>query len=392
MPVANLPALDDDADDGMEALASAASPLHGMGLDPLAVRANPALLNGDPAATKAPTAATAASAGATTPALPEGLLPSPFSSEPAAKPSVAAPAPEMAAAAAPSFAGELQEPQRNDPAYQRYLEQFAIDGGAVPGRYVYDQRYDPKTEVDLTHAAPVFERQNMDVAGVHEVVRAPQPAEQGAVAVSPRGTNAIDVLEPEAYGAATQEHELEHKYQQSRAQQPYRDFTPAEMKDGAPTAAAYDYGGPQGLLAMQKQGKKVTDLNEEQQATMLSDYQVAHNYLLNKAKNGTLTQQDLKAAADLHDAYHPLVAQLAKMVSKQQADKAEAETPKTLPQRAWAVLKAITEGPPSLGVPQPDAPGLPRADTPGLGVLQADPLMGGQSQPVRRKAVRNGSR
>ena len=73
----------------------------------------------------------------------------------------------------------------------------------------------------------------------------------------------------------------------------------------------YDYGGENGLLAIQAGGKTAADLNIEQQANVVADYKQKQDKFLAKAKAGNLTMADQKAMAKTYAAYHPILQQMA---------------------------------------------------------------------------------
>lgn len=182
----------------------------------------------------------------------------------------------------------------------------------------------------------------------------------GAIAeVSPTNPHAIKVSVPSQYDQSVANHELTHVYQLTRdnpqavGRMPDYVSRPS-MPMNVPKD--YGYGGAGGLIAAQGQGKKVSDFNVEQQGDMVADYGRQQRGVLAKASGGIATPNDITQYANNQRAYHPYMQQLANMPGE-------------------------TGGGFDINA-RPAAPGLPSANTPGLGVLQADPLMAGYSQPI----------
>lgn len=228
---------------------------------------------------------------------------------------------------------------------------------------------------------PSFIRE--DVGPVTETVQpAPQNQTPGtekiAESLSP---GAISVYDQSQYTPQTRVHEMEHQFQQTRADGNIKlpgGYEIPVFGDAAPTAPLnytkgdlrnYDYGGEAGLVALRNSGKTSANLNSEQQADLVADYKAKQDAYLAKVKSGKAKPADLHAMSQTYQAYHPFVQQMA-----------------SLPKGNGYVdavkhLLGLSTGPLA---PAPAAPGLPDYATPGLGVAPADPLMGGQSQPTKR--------
>jgi hypothetical protein len=220
---------------------------------------------------------------------------------------------------------------------------------------------------------PAFLQQSLDMSKVRQVVTEPKTEQdrRSTAAVDTSDPYRIKVLAPDLYGPPVQWHELVHTHQDTRNKQLPQ--VAAQLKGSG--RSNYDYGGIQGLQAARLQGKTISDFNYEQQAEMVKDYKWQHDQYLNKAKQGALTTADEKAMYDLQQAYHPFIQQLASMPG----------TKENLQRNPLLELVGLQK-PVPLGA-NPAPPGLPAYNTPGLGVLPADPLMGGKSQTTPLKLV-----
>ena len=124
--------------------------------------------------------------------------------------------------------------------------------------------------------------------------------------------NVIEVRDPRAFDQPAQTHESTHKFQQSR-NAPFvsSEFAP-DGSSRAPTKASasevYGYGGMDGLIQAQKQGKTIADFNPEQQADMVAAYQDITQHAIKTGNRAMLAQ----ATA----AYEPFVGQLARIPGK----------------------------------------------------------------------------
>ncbi len=225
--------------------------------------------------------------------------------------------------------------------------------------------YVPDNDMPGYGDVPAFLQQGLDMGKVRQVVTEPQnDLDRNATAKeNSSDPYKIQVLAPDLYGPPILNHELTHTYQDTRAQ----GITPASPVTQSGTRA-YSYGGVQGLQAARMQGKTVSDFNPEQQADMVKDYKWEHDQYLKKAASGKITPADEKRAYDLQQAYHPFIRQLAGMPGQQE----------NLQRSPLKELLGIQK--PVAIDRRPTPPGLPSYDTPGLGVLPADPLMGGKSQ------------
>ncbi len=218
---------------------------------------------------------------------------------------------------------------------------------------------------------PAFLKQGLDMSKVTQPVRKPTTEdESNSIAVTDSDKPyEIKVFHPEDYGTSVRAHELTHTFQFTRA------ISPKEVgKLGATvnTPEQYQYGWVKGLEEAQKNRKTVSDFNLEQQADMVSDYKNIHDMYLDKAKKGKITPEDERLMYRAQKAYHPFVSQLSKMPAK----KDQVTTNPLLQLLGYAKAPTINT--------KPEPPGLPSFDTPGLGVLPADPLMGGQSQSTAK--------
>lgn len=219
---------------------------------------------------------------------------------------------------------------------------------------------------------PTFIKQGVDMSKVQQVIKAPV-TEQDRNSIAEVGSfdpYKVKVLRPDLYGSPTLNHELTHTYQDTRVE----GITPAAQVEKF-DPKNYGYGGIPGLQKARAQGKTVSDFNYEQQGDMVRDYKVHHDEYLSKAANGTITPADEVHMFELQQAYHPFIKQMAEMPGKD-AD---------LKRDSLLELLGIQKPVEIRHAPEP--PGLPRYDTPGLGVLPADKLMGGESQPTGRPAL-----
>ena len=159
---------------------------------------------------------------------------------------------------------------------------------------------DPKPPAGYTLMdLPSFERQAN--VGTKVVSAPPMQIGSGQVVadVDPANPTTIQVRYPAGYTPAVNTHESTHVYQQSRNTA----FANPQGQQQATTAKAYDYGGMDGLLQAQQQGKTIASFTPEQQATMIADYQQQTQQAIAKRDPGTL--------AKVTAAYHPFVSQLA---------------------------------------------------------------------------------
>lgn len=217
---------------------------------------------------------------------------------------------------------------------------------------------------------PAFLKQGVDTSKVHQVVTTPTTDDEkkSIAEVDEFEPYKVKVLATDLYGPPILNHELTHTYQLTRAE----GIDPAQPVSGL-DIKNYNYGGIKGLQNARAQGKTVSDFNYEQQGDMVRDYKVWHDYYLGKAAKGTITPADERHMYDLQQAYHPFIKQMAEMPG----------TNTDLKRSPLLELLGIQK-PVDINR-RPEAPGLPSYDTPGLGVLPADKLMGGKSQPTRTK-------
>jgi hypothetical protein len=232
---------------------------------------------------------------------------------------------------------------------------------------------------------PAFIRDGVDVNKVQQTVQTPNSADKGVTAEVPdNNPNQITVFDPAKYDTGRRNHELTHVYQDSRS----GDLPQSKAITGEVTLHndPYDYSGMetssralpedkqmqaklQGLQKARDSGKSVADFNSEQQAEMVRDYKKQHDSFLQKVKDGKASKDDLKKMSDLQNTYHPFIQQMADMPSK------DAKIhPGYLNLLLGKNMPAIDT--------HPAAPGLPSFATAGMGMVTADPLMGGKSQAI----------
>lgn len=219
---------------------------------------------------------------------------------------------------------------------------------------------------------PAFIKQGIDMGKVSQVVTPPHTDEDhiSIAEVDTAEPYKIKVLSPDLYGPPIQNHELTHTFQSTRNKS-----LPQVSTNYSGKLSGYNYGGVQGLIEARKQGKTISDFNYEQQAEMVKDYKVYHDQYLKKAAAGKITPEEEKKMYTLQQAYHPFIRQLANMPGI-------SENLNRSP-----LLELIGAQKPATINTRPEAPGLPSYETPGLGVLPADPLMGGNSQSTIKKLV-----
>ena len=237
---------------------------------------------------------------------------------------------------------------------------------------------------------PSFIRQGIDVSKIKQTVKPSNqqgaPSVVGTETVAEATPGNISIYDPSRYTPQVRNHELEHELQQTQSDGTIKlgggyevapfgvhsTMAPEQYPVGDPRN--YDYGGQAGLQALTNAHKTAADLNMEQQADLVATYKAKQDAYLAKVKAGTATPADLKAMYAEHQAYHPIVQQMANVPSSKQ------ETIDSLKTMLGLGSKTLA--------PAPAAPGLPSYDTAGLGVAPADPLMGGQSQAIRPVAAR----
>jgi hypothetical protein len=224
----------------------------------------------------------------------------------------------------------------------------------------------PANTMPGNEQVPAFLQQGLDMSKVRQVATEPQTAEErvSTAEVSSDDPYKIKVLAPDLYGPPIKNHELTHTYQGTRSPNLKNISAPVPINQ----RINYDYGGVVGLKNALENHKTVADFNAEQQAEMVKDYKIYHDQYLQKAASGKITPQDEREMYVLQQTYHPFIKQLASMPG----------TNVNLNRNSLLELLGVQK-PVPLGA-KVEPPGLPRYDTPGLGVLPADPLMGGKSQ------------
>lgn len=213
---------------------------------------------------------------------------------------------------------------------------------------------------------PAFLRRSLDMSKVEQVPATPKTEEDRRSIAGEKTTEPyrVNVFAPDLYGPPVLNHELTHTFQGTRN----KELPPISTQPKGPWLSQYNYGGIKGLLAAQREGKTVSDFNSEQQADMVKDYKFYHDQYLKKAAQGKLTTEDKQKMYELQQAYHPFIRQLAAMPGSEE----------NLKRNPLMELLGLQQ---PVGIDtKPEPPGLPSYDTPGLGMLPADPLMGGRSQ------------
>lgn len=242
-------------------------------------------------------------------------------------------------------------------------------GNAVPNPH-YQSSLPSTSATDAS--IPAFLRSGVDMGTVQQTVSKPTEDDRGAIAdVHSDDPNHIRVFDPGAYNADVRNHELTHVYQNNRS--PDISTTNSSVGKYRVDNTSYDYGGQQGLVQARNAGKTIANFGIEQQAEMVEDYKHSHDAFLAKVKDGTATKKDLQAMSDLQNAYHPFMQQMADMPGKN-----EHINPGMLNLLMGRNMPTINT--------TPSAPGLPSFATAGMGMVTADPLMGGQSQAIHHSA------
>ena len=218
---------------------------------------------------------------------------------------------------------------------------------------------------------PEFLKQGLDLGKVQQVATKPQTIqEQKAIAgVDSDNPYLVKVFDKGNYSTPVLNHELTHTFQDTRNSE----LPQVSSNKVSPGRSGYEYGGISGLVEARKKGKTISDFNYEQQAEMVKDYKTKHDEYLKKASSGNISPSVEKEMYDLQQAFHPFIKQLAEMPSNKE----------NLKRNPLLELLGIQKTP-TIDT-KPETPGLPSYDTPGLGILPADKLMGGNSQPTKPK-------
>lgn len=217
-----------------------------------------------------------------------------------------------------------------------------------------------------TSDVPAFIKQGIDMSKVQQVPGQPKDdVEKGSVAwTNDSDPYVVNVNQPDIYGKPILNHELTHTFQMTRNPDLGDTSAPFEWNDKNPRSV-YEYGGVEAL----KKATSVAHFNDEQQAEIVKDYKATQDKYLAKAKAGKITDADKHKMYEAHQAYHPLVKQLAAM-----PDSKTSLNPSLLDE-------ILNRNMPSLDL-STEPPGLPDYSVKGLGVLPADPLLGGKSVPL----------
>lgn len=227
---------------------------------------------------------------------------------------------------------------------------------------------------------PAFIQQGVDMSKVKQIPTPVDPASPNDIAyVGSTTPYDVHVVQPDIYGPPVFNHELMHTFQDTR--NPALGDTSAPISENATHEQTYGYGGIEGLQKAIQGRKTIANFNREQQAEIVKDYKAIQDKYLAKARSGKLTDADKKALYTAHQAYHPMVQQLASMPGK------EVNLSPSL------LDMALGRNMPTIDI-TPEAPGLPDYSVKGIGVLPADPLLGGNSvatpTPGTKKRYVNG--
>lgn len=125
-------------------------------------------------------------------------------------------------------------------------------------------------------------------------------------------THQVTVDMPDQYTAAVQAHELTHLAQHASGQQNVADPSSIlNAKDNATRDSEYQriygYGGTEGLANLMQSPKGISSLNDEQQASIPSNYMKEYQKAV---KSG-----DAKAVDRVNQVYQPAIKQLRNMVN-----------------------------------------------------------------------------
>ncbi len=252
---------------------------------------------------------------------------------------------------------------------------------------------------------PRFLRNGINMGDVTQSVDQPSAGQSNTVAdVDASNPNHVSVLQPNNYTDDIRDHELTHVYQDSHGEGEKLNSDESDLGQITPDHDPYDYSGDKvssrtlpyekqmaakltGLRQALDNHKTVADFNVEQQAEIVRDYAKQHTAFLQRVKDGTATKKDLRDMSELQKVYHPFVQQLADMPRNNRLTDLLQKHGYSIPalhgDSLHALLYTLTgHGAPSMPN-RAEAPGLPSFDTPGLGVVTADPLMSGYSEPIR---------
>lgn len=196
----------------------------------------------------------------------------------------------------------------------------------------------PPPGYTLESQVPAFLR---PVAATAHIVDRP-PDNRSIALVSSTNPTEIDVHEPSQFHSPELIHEMTHVFQFSRNPAMVSQMQDALRAGKLPST--YTYGGTDGLLAAQQQGKTIADFGPEQQAEMVRNYAVLTKQAI---QTGNAAELD-----KIKQAYGPFIRQLAAFPGK--SDSMTAMTQRDL---------------------TPSAPGLPPATE--SGILAPDKLLGG---------------
>lgn len=166
--------------------------------------------------------------------------------------------------------------------------------------------------------------------------------------VNSTNPNEIDIHEPSQFHQPQLNHEETHVFQFSRnpaiVQKMESDLATGKLPK------TYTYGGTDGLIAAQRQGKTIADFGPEQQAEMVRNYQQETQEAVRKG--------DATGLDKLNLAYGPLIRQLAKLPGKNES------------------MTTMTQADLT-----PAAPGLPPAEE--TGILAPNKLLGGEERILK---------
>jgi hypothetical protein len=175
----------------------------------------------------------------------------------------------------------------------------------------------------------------------------------------------VVVYSPKDMDQGILNHEVFHLIQEDQTRRSYEADVPHNDYVRANDASVYDYGGLEGLEGMLRNGKTLTDLNNEQQAAVLQDYTnamskfgLAQDPDSVKARNSkNPVDRQVQAALDaanakrnppekadrLNRAYGPFIRQMAEMARAGDTINTTPATPGPPPAALTGAIKPLPE-------------------------------------------------
>lgn len=138
--------------------------------------------------------------------------------------------------------------------------------------------------------------------------------------VSPKNPLAIEVLDPHTFKQPQLDHEMTHAYEDTTGAK----FAPVNPAD------LYGYGGADGLMRDAQAGKKVTDYSNEQLARIVENHTQYTRDLMAKAKDGSLTQEDVDEYRKWQGAVAPVIHGLAGLAGNKRQYQAQPTAPNAI--------------------------------------------------------------